>query len=162
MQTLKSSNPFGSFTIAAIIALLVIGSGCASNPKTGPALLRLGVFTLAASQLDANPQSRVPVAAGAEIICAVAKDQTASVTNLVTELDAHGGWSVQDYLILNGIVGAINLAVSADTNSPAFSYLEAACGGLTDALTLTAPRARSSFRNAPPALKVNGPMMKRP
>ena len=123
-------------------------AGCATNSTVGPALVRLGVSTSAGYTLVKYPAARPGVAAGREIVCAVASGQDLSPVAVVAALDAAGvAWTPEAWFAINGAVGAYNLAwngLGEPGTAKARPYLEAVCGGLTDALGAPAPVTRSA------------------
>jgi len=145
----KTKSPVKAITtllLGCAVAAIAMLSGCATNPNAtpiGPALLQLAVTTTAGVEIHNHPETIPALSAAKEIICATANGTNVSVAALVAALDARGNWNTDEWLILNGVIGVLNLAVNSQaptTNAPnERPYLQATCVGLGDALAFARP-----------------------
>jgi hypothetical protein len=100
---------------------------------------------------------------GATLVCAVAYSTNVSPAALVAALDSHGPWSPEAWFVLNGAVGAYNLAFNGLQNTNitvAAPYLKAVCNGLDGALMMPAPSPAARVTRQPVVVNPRWPQMK--
>lgn len=149
-------------SLFALVALAVSLVGCKSS-AIAPSVLRLGVGAGASYSLLKYPEAAPAVKASAAIICSQASNTNLSPEAVYAAVDAYKEKTPESVLIVNSALSLYTLiwngyGATAVTNNPQFKlYLEATCGGLTDAVA-TIPIVPSSntlsiLRAAPPVSK---------
>lgn len=139
-------------------ALAVSLVGCKS--PIGPGVVRLGVSSGASYSLLKYPQAAPAVKASADIICAQAGGTNLAPASIYAAVDAYSQKTPESVLIVNSALSLYTLlwngyGASAVNNLPQLKlYLEATCGGLTDAVgTIPTPTAAPAMLRAAPVNK---------
>lgn len=145
-------------SLFVLLALAVSLVGCKS--PIAPAVLRLGVGAGASYSLLKYPEAVPAVKASAAIICAQANSTNLSPEAVYAAVDAYAEKTPESVLIVNSALSMYTLiwngyGQTAVANNPQFKlYLEATCGGLTDAVATIpvspSPATLTLLRAAPP------------